>query len=107
MPRNRSGRKRRATPDPFASRRRATRPAALNIALSFSHHFAQNRAMESETGPQAPPKSLLRWATTPPQSYVVYLVCLILIRMVSFYAGTLKPKKAVGLGPPPISTPQK
>jgi hypothetical protein len=49
----------------------------------------------------------LRWATTRPQSYVVYLVCLILIWMVSFYAGTLKPKKAVGLGPPPISTPQK
>jgi hypothetical protein len=81
--------------------------APLNIALSFSRYFPQNRGMESETGPRAPPKSLLRWATTPPQSYVVYLVCLILIWVVSFYAGTLKPKKAVGLGPPPISTPQK
>jgi hypothetical protein len=80
--------------------------------------------MENETGPQDQPKTqpkiqpkiqpkkpqlngFLRWATTPPQSYVVYLAGLILIWLVSFYAGTLKPKKAQGLGPPPISTPQK
>jgi hypothetical protein len=79
---------------------------ASNIALSFPRHFPQNLGMENDTGPRAPPKSLLRWATTPPQAYVVYLVCLILIWMLSFYAGTLKPKKAVGFGPPPVSAPR-
>jgi hypothetical protein len=41
----------------------------------------KNESMENETGPQQPPKSFLRWATTRPQSYVVYLVCLILVWM--------------------------
>jgi hypothetical protein len=62
--------------------------------------------MENETGPQAPPKNLLRWATTRPQSYVVYLICLILVWVVSFYAGTLKPKHGAGMGPPPVSAPR-
>jgi hypothetical protein len=52
-------------------------------------------------------KRLLRWATTPPQSYVVYLIVLILVWMGSFYAGTLRPKRADGVGPPPVSTPQR
>jgi hypothetical protein len=59
--------------------------------------------MSDETGI----KRLLRWATTPPQAYAVYLVCLVLVWVLSFYAGTLKPKKAGGIGPPPISVPQK
>lgn len=49
---------------------------------------------------------LLRWAKTPPQVYVVYVVCLILVWMVSFYAGTLNPRKAGGLRPPPLSAPK-
>ena len=52
------------------------------------------------------PKSLWHWATTPPQSYAVYLVCLFLVAGLSFYAGSLRPKKAVGLGPPPMSAPR-
>lgn len=68
--------------------------------------------MENQTGPrpqpQKPqPKSFLRWATTRPQSYVVYLVCLILVWTLSFFAGTLKPKKAEGLGPPPVMSPPR
>jgi hypothetical protein len=79
--------------------------------------------MENETGPQAQPKeqpkeqpktqpkephqSFFKWATTPPQAYVVYLVCLILVWMLSFFAGTLKPKKAEGLGPPPVMAPPR
>ena len=62
--------------------------------------------MENETGPAAAIRSFARWAITPPQSYAVYLVCLILIFVGSFYAGTLKPKKPVGLGPPPVSAPR-
>jgi hypothetical protein len=52
-------------------------------------------------------KLLLRWATKPPQAYVVYLIVLILVWMGSFYAGTLRPKRADGVGPPPISAPQR
>jgi len=63
--------------------------------------------MENETGPQSQPKSFLRWATRPPQAYAVYLGCLILVWLLSFYAGTLRPKKADGLGPPPVSAPQR
>jgi hypothetical protein len=60
--------------------------------------------MDNQTGPseqsRQQPRSFWSWATTPPQSYAVYLVCLILIFVLSFYVGTLKPKKADGLGPP-------
>jgi hypothetical protein len=54
----------------------------------------------------APPAGFVQWAITPPQSYALYLVCLFLVAGLSFYVGTLKPKKAVGLGPPPISAPR-
>jgi hypothetical protein len=62
--------------------------------------------MENESGPAAAIRGIVRWAITPPQSYVVYLVALFLVAGSSFYIGTLKPKKAVGLGPPPISAPR-
>jgi hypothetical protein len=62
--------------------------------------------MENQTGVPATIRRFARWAITPPQSYAVYLVCLFLVAGLSFYAGTLKPKKAVGLGPPPISAPR-
>ena len=57
--------------------------------------------MDKETKP----KSWWKWATTPPQSYAVYLAALVLIFVLSFYAGTLKPKGSTGLGPPPAPTP--
>lgn len=41
-----------------------------------------------------------KWATTPPQSYVVYLVLLILVFVLSFYGGTMK-QVSTGVGPPP------
>ena len=60
--------------------------------------------MENQTGPTAP-KGLVQWAITPPQSYAVYLIALFLVAGGSFYVGTLKPKKTVGMGPPSISAP--
>jgi hypothetical protein len=48
----------------------------------------------------------VKWAITPPQAYVVYLISLFLVAGLSFYVGTLKPKKPVGLGPPPMSAPR-
>ena len=61
--------------------------------------------MEKETGIAAAIRDFARWAITPPQSYAIYLVCLIVIFVGSFYAGTLKPKKPTGLGPPPAAAP--
>ena len=62
-----------------------------------------------ENDSQKPPsdKNFLQWAITPPQSYALYLGALILIFVGSFYAGTMKPKNAVGLTPPPVAAPQK
>jgi len=68
--------------------------------------FKQNPGMEKQPDPTAPPKTWVQWAMTPPQSYAVYLVCLFLVAGLSFYVGTLKPKKSVGFGPPPISAPR-
>jgi hypothetical protein len=62
--------------------------------------------MENETGVAAAIRSFARWATTPPQSYAVYLVCLFLVAGLSFYAGTLKPKRAVGIPTPTTSLPR-
>jgi hypothetical protein len=61
--------------------------------------------MENETGPAADIRGFVHWAMTPPQSYAVYLVCLFLVLGASFYAGTLKPKKAPPLSPPSTSAP--
>jgi hypothetical protein len=62
--------------------------------------------MENETGTAATIRHFARWAITPPQSWAVYLVCLFLVAGLSFYVGTLKPKKAIGMGPPPMSAPR-
>lgn len=48
---------------------------------------------------------LLRWAITPPQSYVVYFLCVVLVGGLSFYVGTLKPNRHPSLVPPPASAP--
>jgi len=62
--------------------------------------------MANENGPAGKPRSWVQWAITPPQSYAVYLLALILVAGLSFYAGSLAPKKPSGLGPPPVSSPR-
>ena len=62
--------------------------------------------MEKDTGQTSGNQGIVRWATTPPQSYVLYLVCLFMVAGLSFYVGTMKPKHAVGMGPPPVSVPR-
>ena len=77
----------------------------MKFTLPFTAGFAQKPGMANQPGP-AGLKGLLRWAITPPQSYAIYLICLFLVAALSFYVGTLKPKKAVSVGPPPISAPR-
>jgi hypothetical protein len=62
--------------------------------------------MENQPKPTDGFKGLVRWATTPPQSVAVYFVVLVLVLGMSFYAGTLSPKKPVGAAPPPVSAPR-
>ncbi len=62
--------------------------------------------MENDTGPAPGNSRFVQWAITPPQSYVIYLICLFLVAGSSFYVGSLKPKKAVGMAPPPMSAPR-
>jgi len=62
--------------------------------------------MENNSDPQAAIRGFWQWAIKPPQSYAIYLVCLFLVAGLSFYVGTLRPKKPVGLGPPPITAPR-
>ena len=78
------------------------------IHLPFQSRVVSSKTpgMEKQTGPAAAIREFVRWSITPPQSYAVYLVCLFLVAGLSFYVGTLKPKKPVGLGPPPVSAPR-
>lgn len=76
------------------------------MGLPIRHDFEQNHRMEDEAGQTTTLRGFVRWATTLPQSIAVYFVCLVLIGGLSFYAGTLKPKKSIGIGPPPVSAPR-
>lgn len=57
--------------------------------------------MADQSGPDGGFRQFARWATTRPQAYLTYVIALILIWAVSFYAGTLNPKKT----PPATSGP--
>ena len=62
--------------------------------------------MENDRGPATSIRNLVRWTITPPQSYAVYLIGLLLVAGMSFYVGTLRPKHAVGLTPSAASVPR-
>jgi len=81
-------------------------PRPVNSALPIAHHFKQYHGMENDPGPGAAVRSLARWATKPPQAYAAYLVALLLVAGLSFYVGTLRPKKPLGMGPPPVAIPR-
>jgi hypothetical protein len=52
-------------------------------------------------------KGFVKWALTPPQAYVVYVIGLLLVYGVSYFAGTLNPKKAPPSAPPAVTAPQR
>lgn len=62
--------------------------------------------MSNDAGPPRTFKGLLRWATTPPQAWGVYLLAVLLVWLLSFYAGTLKPKKTSDANPPTVTAPR-
>ena len=59
-----------------------------------------------ETGPGPAIRSFARWVTTRPQAYAAYFVALALVGVLSFYVGTLKPKKPTGVGPAAVTMPR-
>ncbi|MCG6207149.1 hypothetical protein LPW26_21090 [Rhodopseudomonas sp. HC1] len=61
--------------------------------------------MENQSNQSRSFGSLLRWAITPPQAYVVYLLCVVLVGGASFYVGTLKPNRHPNLPPAPANAP--
>ncbi len=60
-------------------------------------------AMSSQVPERMSFGGFLRWATTPPQAYAMYFVCVVLVGGVSFYIGTLKPRHTPGLPPAPAA----
>ncbi|MCP3465932.1 MULTISPECIES: hypothetical protein [unclassified Bradyrhizobium] len=62
--------------------------------------------MTDDTGNSGALRRIARWAITPPQAYGVYLAAVVLVFLLSFYAGSLKPKKAPEGGPPPVTAPR-
>jgi hypothetical protein len=69
-------------------------------SLSIPDGLKQNPVMENESDKAVGFRGLVEWATTRPQAYATYFVALILIGGLSFYAGTLKPKKVPSAAPP-------
>jgi hypothetical protein len=62
--------------------------------------------MEKEPGLAASIKSFVQWSITPPQAYAMYFICLVLVLGMSFYAGTLKPKRTISAAPQSTSLPR-
>lgn len=62
--------------------------------------------MTDDSNPPGTFRRLATWATTPPQAYGVYLGALVLVFLLSFYAGSLKPKTTPGGSPAPVTAPK-
>jgi hypothetical protein len=88
-------------------RRLAGAVFGLQFGLSILACLKQNRRMENENDKPAGFQGLVKWAMTPPQAYLVYAICVILIGGLSFIAGTMNPKKAPPQPPPAVSAPQR
>ena len=58
---------------------RKTFRALANFDLPIPRGLPHNVDMDNETGPPQRPKTVWSWATTPPQSYLVYLIALVLV----------------------------
>jgi hypothetical protein len=73
----------------------------MRFTLPLTGRFAHKHAMSND--PADKPQSLIQWAMKPPQAYAVYLVAVLLVFGLSFFAGTFKPKQTPA--PAPAATP--
>ena len=69
--------------------------------------IAQHCTMTNETDSSSALTRLFRWATTPPQAYVVYVLALLAVYGVTFLAGSLVPKKHLTATPTSAAVPVK
>ena len=79
---------------------------SAHFRFPFGRFSSKSLLMEQPSEPARGWRALLRWAMTPPQSVAVYFIVLVLVLGTSFYAGTLKPKKATDTAPPPVAVPR-
>jgi hypothetical protein len=75
------------------------------IAAKLQHRTMENPT-EKQTGLAAAIRGFVQWSITPPQSYGMYVVCLFLITGLSYYAGTLNPKKTLHVAPQSTALPR-
>jgi hypothetical protein len=85
------------------SQQRAAHDIAFGLPIPAC--LKQNPRMENESDKPVGFQGLVQWAMTPPQAYMVYFVCLVLIGGLSFYAGTMNPKKIPSAPPPAVTAP--
>ena len=78
----------------------------LDLFPATRQHRNMEKQSEKATGLAAAINHLWRWSITPPQSYLVYVVCLFLVLGLSYYAGTLNPKKSLSVSPQSTSLPR-
>jgi hypothetical protein len=72
--------------------------------FQFSRNSPRNLGMEKDAERRTI-RGFVQWATTPPQAYLMYLIALVLVGGMSFYAGMLKPNKKSLVPPQSISQP--
>jgi hypothetical protein len=85
-----------------------SKPRFFNLDLlpAKLQHRKMGKQNETETGLAAAIRGFVRWSITPPQSYAMYVVCLFLITGLSYYAGTLNPKKTLHVAPQSTALPR-
>jgi hypothetical protein len=88
-------------------RHRPDQPAfGLDLFPAKLQHRRMQNQDDNKTSLGVSINDLWRWSTTPPQSYLVYVVCLVLVLGLSYYAGTLNPKKKLSVTPQSTSLPR-
>ncbi len=96
-----------AVPAAQASRRRHDVKRRETFALPIPRRFEQNHGMEKQTEPAAAIRGLCGGRSRRRNPMRSISSVFSWWSGLSFYVGTLKPKKAVGIGPPPMSAPSR
>jgi hypothetical protein len=84
----------------------APRGFNLDLLPAKFQHRKMEKQTEKATGLSAAFGDFVQWSITPPQSYLVYVICLFLVTGLSYYAGTLNPKKTLHVAPQSTALPR-